>query len=50
MNESELCEKERVALREELHNLKNCQITFLTLSITATGAILGIATSLIQTP
>lgn len=50
MNASELYDKERVALREELHNLKNCQITFLTSSITATGLILGIATSLIQTP
>ena len=50
MNAIEFCDKERMALREELHNLKNCQITFLTLSITATGVILGVATSLIKTP
>jgi hypothetical protein len=50
MDVSELCDKERVALREELHNLKNCQVTFLTLSITVTGVILGVATSLIQAP
>lgn len=46
MDETELYDRERVALREELHNLKNCQITFLTSSITATGVLLGIATSL----
>lgn len=49
MNAIEFFDKERGALRDELYNLKNCQITFLTSSITSTGVILGIATSLIKT-
>lgn len=36
------------ALRQELHNLKNCQVTFLTFSITATGVLLGLGGSLSQ--
>jgi hypothetical protein len=31
-------------LREELLNLKHCQITFLTYSVTATGVLLGLGT------
>lgn len=50
MNQHEFYERERASLREELHNLKGCQITFLTSSVTATGVILGIAASLISTP
>lgn len=46
MKKKEIYDKERSALREELHNLKTCQITFLTTSITATGLILGISTAL----
>src|SRR6266478_5769325 len=34
-------ETEREALRQELFNLKSCQITFLTASVTATSALLG---------
>jgi len=41
-----LYEHERKALREELYNLKNCQITFLTTSITVTGLLLGLTASL----
>jgi hypothetical protein len=46
MNTNELYEPERSSLRQELHNLKNCQITFLTTSVTATGLLLGLATTL----
>ncbi len=46
MDEIELYDHERTALREELHNLKSCQITFLTSSVTATGVLLGLATTL----
>jgi hypothetical protein len=42
----ELCYKEHVALRQELNNLKNCQVTFLTFSVTATGVLLGLGTKL----
>jgi hypothetical protein len=42
----EIYNNERIALREELHNLKNCQITFLTTSVTATGILLGLAPSI----
>jgi hypothetical protein len=45
MDTNEFYERELVALREELHNLKNCQVTFLTSSITATGLLLGIGTT-----
>ena len=34
--------KELEFLRQELHSLKSCQITFLTFSITATALLLGI--------
>ncbi|MFA5401085.1 MAG: hypothetical protein WC169_08580 [Dehalococcoidia bacterium] len=34
------------SLREELHNFKSCQITFLTFSVTATGILLGLGTIL----
>lgn len=46
MTKSDLYERERAALREELHNLKGCQITFLTHSVTATGVLLGLGASL----
>jgi len=42
MDRMEFCEKERVALRDELHSLKRCQITYFTTAITATGVLLGI--------
>lgn len=42
-----LYEEERKALRNELYNLKSCQITFLTTSVTATGLLLGLATTLV---
>jgi hypothetical protein len=48
MNNAEIFNSERLALRDELHSLKSCQITFLTTSVTATGALLGIAVSLKQ--
>jgi hypothetical protein len=35
-------QKEHKSLREELHDLKNCQVTFLTFSITATALLLGL--------
>lgn len=37
---NELYLREHKALREELHNLKSCQITFLTWSVVATVALL----------
>lgn len=37
-------------LREELHNLKNCQVTFLTYAVTATGVLLGLAVKLASFP
>jgi hypothetical protein len=37
--------EEHKMLREELHNLKDCQVKFLTYSVTATGIILGLAVS-----
>lgn len=46
MHESYLkaqCEKERLMLREELHRLKSCQITFLTAAASGTGLLLGLA-------
>lgn len=46
MQSIKLYNQERVALREELHHLKNCQVTFLTSSVAATGVLLGIATTL----
>ncbi len=46
----EFYNQERMLLREELHNLKNCQITFLTTSVTATGVLLGVATTFASTP
>jgi len=39
---SQLIRSEYKTLREELHNLKNCQVTFLTFSVTATGLVLGV--------
>ena len=39
---AELCEKEHRFLRDELGHLKECQIRFLTFSVTTTGLILGI--------
>jgi len=38
--------QEMSALREELHSLKHCQITFLTYSVAATGILLGVGTVL----
>lgn len=38
-----MCKKEYDNLRDELHNLKKCQVTFFTASITATGVILTVA-------
>ncbi|KPV63867.1 MAG: hypothetical protein AOA66_0596 [Candidatus Bathyarchaeota archaeon BA2] len=38
----ELCKKEHNTLRIELNNLKNCQVTFLTFSVAATGVLLGL--------
>ena len=34
--------EEHGTLRMELNNLKNCQVTFLTFSVTATGVLIGI--------
>jgi hypothetical protein len=42
MIDMEFCERELGALREELHGLKSCQVSFLTLAITATGVLLGL--------
>jgi hypothetical protein len=39
---AELCKKEHRFLRDELGHLKECQIRFLTFSVTTTGLILGI--------
>jgi hypothetical protein len=49
-SQAQLYEEERKALREELYSLKNCQITFLTTSITATGLISGLAASIAPEP
>ena len=38
----EACKAERMFLRSELHDLKNCQVTFLTYSVTATGLLFGL--------
>ena len=46
--QEELCHKEHTTLREELHNLKKCQVQFLTFAVTATGAILGIGAKIGQ--
>ena len=37
-----MMEKEYTTLRQEVLDLKNCQVTFLTFSLIATGAILGV--------
>lgn len=37
----ELCNREHDTLRTELNNLKNCQVTFLTFSVTTAGVLLG---------
>lgn len=50
MEKSEFYDKERVALRDELQNLRNQQITFLTTSVTVSGLVLGVATSLASAP
>lgn len=50
MSQREILDAERKALRDELHNLKNCQITFLTSSVTATGVLLGVAFTLSSKP
>jgi len=49
MGNKELYYKERDMLREELHDLKNCQVTFLTFSITATALLLGLIEKLSPT-
>lgn len=41
----ELYNKEHKTLRIELNNLKNCQVTFLTFSVTATGVLLSLMLS-----
>ena len=46
MTDQEYYSKELDWLREELHNLKDCQVTFLTRSVIATAALLGLAVSL----
>ena len=48
MNELEKYDSERRALREELHSLKGCQIQFLTVAVTATGVLLGLAVSVLK--
>ncbi len=47
-NKGAVYEAERNALRQELHNLKGCQITFLTTTITATGLPLGLSATLLK--
>jgi hypothetical protein len=37
-----LCKKELVYLREEINSLKNCQVTFVTVTVTGTGLLLGL--------
>ncbi len=46
MQKTGLYYRELIGLRKELLSLKNCQITFLTFSVTATGVLLGVATSI----
>ena len=41
-----MLQNEKSALRSELVSLKNCQITFLTYTVTGTGALLGLAITL----
>ena len=41
-----ICESEIKVLREELQGLKHCQITFLTSAVTATGVLLGVASTI----
>src|SRR5262249_17478211 len=43
MNGIELVHKEVGALRDELRELKRCQLQYFTLTVTGTGAILGLA-------
>jgi len=49
MGNKERYYKERDMLREELHDLKNCQVTFLTFSITATALLLSLIEKLSPT-
>ena len=44
--DKEIYYKEHVMLRQELHDLKECQIKFLTFSVTVTGVLLSLAVSL----
>lgn len=41
-------EREIPLLRQELHNLKTCQVAFLTTAFTATGLLLGLIPKLIE--
>jgi hypothetical protein len=47
--EREWLHKEKEALRTELVSLKNCQITFLTYTVTGTGLLMGFAVNLVST-
>lgn len=42
MNAEDLAKLEHSTLRNELNNLKKCQITFLTFAVTSTGILLGL--------
>lgn len=43
----DMLQNEKTALRAEMVSLKNCQITFLTYTVTGTGALLGLAITLV---
>lgn len=46
VTERDICCKEHAMLRQELHDLKECQVRFLTFSVTVTGALFGLAVTL----
>lgn len=48
MDKMDYYNNERIAIRQELHNLKACQNNFLITAITTTGLILGIAATFLR--
>lgn len=48
MTLKDIYSKEHSMLRDELHELKDCQLRYFTLSVTATGALLTIAFNLVS--
>ncbi len=50
MREEDLYEKELTFLRGELRDLKNCQVTFLTIAVSGTGLLLCFTANLSLKP